>query len=99
MKAITQRQSEVLAFIASREKVIVSGPTLRDCANHFEVNYSAVQRHILALRKKGFLQPEHGNGLTRTSAQPNTNAAKTKHYPVSTPTPSRQPIPKPNGKL
>ncbi len=55
MKGITDRQKEVLTFISSYTEENSFPPTVRDISNHFGISLRAVQDHILALQKKGFL--------------------------------------------
>lgn len=55
MKGITERQKEVLDFISSFATENSYPPTVRDISEHFGISLRAVQDHILALQKKGFL--------------------------------------------
>ena len=55
MKGITDRQKEVLTFISSYTDANGYPPTVREISEHFEISIRAVQDHILALQKKGFL--------------------------------------------
>ena len=55
MKGITDRQKEVLTFISSYTDENGYPPTVREISEHFEISIRAVQDHILALQKKGFL--------------------------------------------
>ena len=55
MKGITDRQREVLNFISSYTEENSYPPTVRDISEHFGISLRAVQDHILALQKKGFL--------------------------------------------
>ncbi len=55
MKGITDRQKEVLTYISSYTEENSYPPTVRDISNHFGISLRAVQDHILALQKKGFL--------------------------------------------
>ena len=55
MKGITDRQKEVLTFISSYTYANGYPPTVREISEHFEISIRAVQDHILALQKKGFL--------------------------------------------
>ncbi len=55
MKGITDRQKEVLNFISSYTEENFYPPTVRDISEHFDISLRAVQDHILALQKKGFL--------------------------------------------
>jgi repressor LexA len=55
MRGITDRQKEVLTFISTYTEENSYPPTVRDISNHFGISLRAVQDHILALQKKGFL--------------------------------------------
>ncbi|MBO6219146.1 MAG: repressor LexA [Treponema sp.] len=55
MKGITERQQEVLDFISSFTKENNYPPTVREIGEHFGISLRAVQDHIAALQKKGYL--------------------------------------------
>ena len=55
MKGITDRQKEVLTFISSFTEENGFPPTVREISDHFQISIRAVQDHIIALQKKGFL--------------------------------------------
>ena len=55
MKGITDRQKEVLTFISSYTEENGYPPTVREISDHFKISIRAVQDHIIALQKKGFL--------------------------------------------
>ena len=55
MRGITDRQKEVLNYISSDTEENSYPPTVRDISEHFGISLRAVQDHILALQKKGFL--------------------------------------------
>lgn len=55
MKQITERQQEVLDFISKFTKDNGYPPTIREIGNYFDISLRAVQDHISALQKKGFL--------------------------------------------
>lgn len=55
MKVITERQQEVLDFISNFTKEKSYPPTVREIGEHFSISLRAVQDHILALQKKGYL--------------------------------------------
>ncbi|MBP5284221.1 MAG: HTH domain-containing protein [Treponema sp.] len=55
MKQITERQQEVLSFISVFTKNNSYPPTVREIGEHFDISLRAVQDHITALQKKGFL--------------------------------------------
>ena len=58
MKEITERQREVLNFIASFTEENVYPPTVREISDHFGISLRAVQDHIAALQKKAYLSAE-----------------------------------------
>lgn len=58
MKQITDRQKEVLTFIANFTEENVYPPTVREISEHFKISIRAVQDHIIALQKKGYLSTE-----------------------------------------
>ncbi len=55
MKGITDRQKEVLTFISEFTDTNGFPPTVREISDHFEISIRAIQDHIIALQKKGFL--------------------------------------------
>ena len=55
MKGITDRQKEVLTFISNYQEDNSYPPTVREISEHFGISLRAVQDHITALQKKGFL--------------------------------------------
>lgn len=55
MKGITERQREVLNFISSFSEENSYPPTVREISDHFDISIRAVQDHLTALQKKGFL--------------------------------------------
>lgn len=58
MKEITPRQKEILTFIANFTEENVYPPTVREIGDHFHISLRAVQDHIAALQKKGYLTTE-----------------------------------------
>lgn len=55
MKGITDRQKEVLTFISDFQEENSYPPTVREISEHFNISLRAVQDHITALQKKGYL--------------------------------------------
>lgn len=55
MRQITDRQQEVLNFISYFTKTNSYPPTVREISDHFNISIRAVQDHIAALQKKGFI--------------------------------------------
>lgn len=55
MKEITDRQKQVLTFISDFTEENSFPPTVREISEHFGISLRAIQDHIIALQKKGFL--------------------------------------------
>ncbi|MCH5291718.1 MAG: transcriptional repressor LexA [Treponema sp.] len=55
MKNLTDRQRETLDFIANFTDENGFPPTVREIGDHFGISLRAVQDHIVALQKKGYL--------------------------------------------
>lgn len=55
MKALTDRQKEVLEFIARFSEENGFPPTVREIGENFGISLRAVQDHIAACQKKGYL--------------------------------------------
>ena len=56
MKELTDRQKEVLSFIAEYIKEHSYPPAIREIAEHFSMSVKGAHDHITALRKKGYLK-------------------------------------------
>jgi repressor LexA len=56
MKELTERQKDVLSFIADYLKIHSFPPTIREVADHYSISVKGAHDHITALRKKGFLK-------------------------------------------
>jgi len=56
MKEMTNRQKQVLNFIAEYIRKQSFPPTVRDIADHFGISVKGAHDHITALRKKGHLK-------------------------------------------
>jgi len=56
MKELTDRQKQVLSFIANYIKKNSYPPAIREIADHFEISVKGAHDHITALRKKGQLR-------------------------------------------
>lgn len=74
MKGITARQQEVLDFISESTKLNNYPPTVREIATHFSISLRAVQDHIAALQKKGFLSQSQKRARSLTITQGRTNS-------------------------
>jgi repressor LexA len=55
MRELTDRQKEVLTFISTYTKDNTFPPTVREISNYFGISLRAVQDHITALQKKGYI--------------------------------------------
>lgn len=55
MKGITDRQKEVLTYISEFTEENSFPPTVREISQHFGISLRAIQDHITALQKKGYL--------------------------------------------
>ena len=64
MESLTDRQQEVLKIFRDAEKRGQNFPTMRDIAKKLGVNVHAIQGHIEALQKKGWIQKQNPFGLT-----------------------------------
>ncbi len=64
MENLTDRQHEVLKILRDAEKGGHSSPTLRDIAKKLGVTLHAIQGHVEALQKKGWVHRQSSFGLT-----------------------------------
>jgi len=64
MKELTNRQKQVLNFIADYIRKQSYPPTVREIADNFEISVKGAHDHITALRKKGHLK--HADKRPRT---------------------------------
>ena len=64
MKEPTERQREVLDFIAGYINTHAYPPTIREVADFFSISVKGANDHLAALRKKGFLK--QGDKKSRT---------------------------------
>ena len=56
MKELTNRQKQVISFIAEYIKKNSYPPTVREIGEHFQISAKGAHDHIIALRKKGHLK-------------------------------------------
>ena len=56
MKELTERQKEVLSFIAEYITAHSYPPAIRDIADHFFMSVKGAHDHITALKRKGYLK-------------------------------------------
>lgn len=71
MRQITDRQQEVLNFISYSTKTNSYPPTVREISDHFNISIRAVQDHIAALQKKGFIsiKPKSSRSINQAYAK------------------------------
>ncbi len=62
-KPLSPRQADALREIEARQETREVGPTIAVLAAAMGVHQYAVQRHVAALRAKGWVEPESGFGL------------------------------------
>jgi repressor LexA len=60
MEEPTERQNDVLDYIRSRVQEGSHPPSIREIASRFKVNIRAIQDHLEALERKGFLKRKAG---------------------------------------
>lgn len=79
MKELTDRQNEVLTFISLFTKENVCPPTVREISAHFGISIRAVQDHIAALQKKGYItiKPKSSRSIRVVN---DTNTRSTEPY-------------------
>jgi len=58
MKELTDRQKEVLAYIADYKNKHSYAPTIREIAEHFSMSVKGAHDHITALKRKGCIKHE-----------------------------------------
>jgi len=56
MKELTERQKEVLSFIANYLKGHSYPPTIREIADYYSISVKGAHDHITALKKKGYIR-------------------------------------------
>lgn len=64
MKSLTEKQQKILDYIHEYTTLNSCPPTIREIAGHFDISLKAIQDHIAALRKKGYI--EHSEKKSRT---------------------------------
>jgi repressor LexA len=66
MRTLTVRQKEILNFLAEFIAAHSFPPTLREIGEYFEISLRAVQDHLFALEKKGFIATAGGEKRSRS---------------------------------
>ena len=74
MKEPTERQKEVLGFIAGYINAHAYPPTIREVAEYFSISVKGAHDHLSALRKKGLLK--QGDKKSRTIELVRTNTER-----------------------
>jgi repressor LexA len=64
MKGLTERQSEVLAFIQDFVAAHKYPPTIREISTHFSISVKGAYDHVRALKRKGSIR--YSNNHSRT---------------------------------
>jgi repressor LexA len=64
MKELTQRQKEVLSFIAGYINEHNYPPTIREIGNFFSISVKGAHDHVTALKRKGVLKQEDKRSRT-----------------------------------
>lgn len=66
MKALSQRQREVLAFLESARSSGTLPPSIREVAREFGISSAGAAGHLAALERKGFVRrdPRVARGIT-----------------------------------
>ncbi|MDR2597254.1 MAG: hypothetical protein LBC76_08050 [Treponema sp.] len=64
MTELTDRQAEVLDFIASFTKRHSYPPTIREIGEHFQMSSKAAYDHVTVLKRKGFVVSDSGKART-----------------------------------
>jgi len=78
MKEATERQKEVLSFIARYINTHTYPPTIREVADFFSISVKGAHDHLAALRKKGFLK--QGDKKSRTIELVKTGTEETEEF-------------------
>jgi repressor LexA len=55
MKELTQKQQDILVFIARYIDKHAFAPVIREIGAHFSISVKGMQNHVAALKKKGYL--------------------------------------------
>jgi len=85
---LTEKQKKVLEHISGCISGSGTAPSIREVAGHFKVNIGAIQKHIAALVKKGYLKhtPGMSRGITVSSHRPWTRVPVLGSVPAGNPT-------------
>lgn len=69
---LTKKQQDIVEFIQVFTSENDYSPSLRDIGEHFQIQVKAVQDHISAIKRKGYLrsEPKKANSLEIISAPP-----------------------------
>ena len=77
MKELTERQKEVLSFIADYLKNHSYPPTIREIADHYSISVKGAHDHITALKRKGYIRQvdKRPRTMELTGPKPEDNSA------------------------
>lgn len=72
MKELTERQRNILRFLADYAKSNGYPPTVREIGGHFMILWAAARRHLQAIEKKGYIRinPSRSRGIEIVSLKP-----------------------------
>jgi repressor LexA len=83
MKEATERQKEVLDFIAGYINMHAYPPTIREVADYFAISVKGASDHLAALKRKGFLKQGDKKSRTIELVKPEKeNAADCAEIPI-----------------
>jgi repressor LexA len=82
MKEATERQKEVLDFIAGYIHSNAYPPTIRDVADHFSISVKGAHDHLSALRKKGYLRQGDKKSRTLMPVKPVNEENEFENIPI-----------------
>jgi repressor LexA len=72
MKDLTERQKEVLTFIAEFISAHNYPPTIREIAEYFSISVKGAHDHVIALKKKGCIKQEDKRSRTMELVRDNS---------------------------
>lgn len=75
---MTARQQEALDFIRANQRIVMTGPSHRELAEHLGIAANAAQQKVNALRGAGYIAPANGRGLVLKSSSVEVGARKKK---------------------
>ena len=82
MKQLTDRQREVLSFIADHVESNSYPPSIREIAGHFGISMKGAHDHVAALRRKNRLEQDGRRPRTLRLTGPNCDGGTTLEIPI-----------------